>query len=221
MRGLLRNNFYASLSNMKIFTAVMALLGVFVVAVDNAVQTLLIGYLLLCMVGFSINAVTGLLKENASKWGKYKLTFPVRRMDIVKSYFLSQLIWLAAGIAMAALAVVWSFLLHGNPFDRNIDILMVFTAGISVSLFLDAIFFPLIYLGGEERNEAVLVISLLGGAGLFLLLVSLLNHVFGADREAMTTAQTAVCAVIILLCAAAAFALSYPLSARIFQKKEY
>ena len=42
MRGLLKNNFYAALSNMKAFSVVMLFFGVFVAAMDNEVPSLLI-----------------------------------------------------------------------------------------------------------------------------------------------------------------------------------
>ena len=41
MRGLLRNNFYVTLADAKAFAVVVTLLGVFVVAMDNAIPSLL------------------------------------------------------------------------------------------------------------------------------------------------------------------------------------
>lgn len=52
MKGLLKNNFYATLSNAKVFAAIMLLLGIFVVAMDNKIPSLIIGYMLLAMIGF-------------------------------------------------------------------------------------------------------------------------------------------------------------------------
>lgn len=72
MKGLLKNNFYATLSNAKVFAAIMLLLGVFVVAMDNKIPSLIIGYMLLAMIGFSLNSIASLRKESATKWSKYK-----------------------------------------------------------------------------------------------------------------------------------------------------
>lgn len=218
MRGLIKNNFYASLSNVKFFSAILLLLGLFVTAVDNEIPTLLIGYMFLSMIGFSVNAAAGMRKEGASKWEKYKLTVPVKRTDIIKSYFFCQLLHLGTGVVFTAVCVSLSVLLHGFPFDRSTDVLMLFTAGICVSLFMSAVFLPCFYLGGDERNEAVLIISLLCGAGIFMGLVSLENRVFGPQ---MTVAETLAAAGILLCCAFAAFGISYPLTAGIFKKKEY
>ena len=217
MRGLLKNNLYAALSNVRAFSAVMLAAGVFVVAMDNKVPSLIIGYMLLGMVGFSLNSIASLRIESAGKWGKYKLTAPVKRAAIVKSHFLSLLLWLAVGMAFAGTGTALSIALHGFPFDRDIDVFMLFVVGIGISLFMGAIFFPLFYLGGEERNEVFIVVSLLSGIGIVMGLTTLLNALFPAP---MNTAQMILAGAVILLCALAAFALSYPLTADIYRKRE-
>lgn len=153
MRGLLINNYYAVRANAKVFSGFMLLLGLFAAAVIS--QSLLIGYIFLAVIGFSVNMSSSLRKEFISKWGKYKLTAPVRRADIVKSHFISQLIWLFVGMAFAG-AVVG--------------------------------------------------------------LVSLLNLYFGPEPAVW---QVITSALILLLCSAAAFAVSYPLAVVIFREKEY
>lgn len=218
MNGLIRNNFYAAGSNIKCFSAVLFILGIFVAAVDNEIPTLLIGYMYLCMIGFSVSGIAGLRKESASKWEKYKLTTPVRRTDIIKSYFVSQLLCLMAGVSFAAAVVSLSVLLHGFPFDKSTDILMLFTAGISVSLLMSAVFFPCYYLGGDERNEVILIISLLCGCGIFMGTVSLVKRIFGPQTAVW---ETLAAAGILLTCAVLAFCVSYPMTCGIFGRKEY
>ena len=120
MKGLLKNNFYATLSNAKVFAVIMLLLGIFVVAIDKKDTSLIIGYMLLAMIGFSFNSIASLRKESNGKWSKYKLTTPVKRSAIVQSYFLSLLLWLVVGMAFAGIGAALSIMLHGFPFDRNI-----------------------------------------------------------------------------------------------------
>lgn len=218
MRGLFRDNFYAAFLGAKAFTGIAALLGVFVVAMDNAIPSLIIGYMLLVMIGFSLNSIASIRKESATKWGKYKLTAPVRKRDIVSSFFASQLFWLAVGIAFAGMGIVLSIALHGNPFDRDTDIFMLFVVGIGISLFMGAIFFPLYFLGGEERSEVILVVSLLGGIGVVMGLTTLINIMYPGN---MTTWQTVLSGIFMMACGAAAFAVSCPLSVGVFQRKEY
>lgn len=218
MRGLLRNNFYATLAGAKVFVGIAVLLGVFVVAMDNVIPTLIISYALLVMIGFSLNSIASIRKESATKWAKYKMTTPVKRTDIVKSFFVSQLLWLFVGTGFAAAAVASSVALHGFPFDRNTDLFMLFVVGIGISLFMGAFFIPLYFLGGEERSEVILVVSLLGGTGMLMGLTALINKLYPGE---MTPRQIILSGIFIIACGAAAFAVSCPVAAGIFGRKEY
>lgn len=218
MKGLLKNNFYAVRSSAKAFSAFAFLLGVFAVVMDNKIPSLVIGYVFLVMIGFPLNSIACLRKESVSKWGRYKLTTPVNRSDIIKSYFLSLLLWIIIGMIFAGIVVTFSVLLHGFPFDRDTDIFLLFVVGVGISLFMGAIFFPLFYLGGEERNEAFLGISLLCAIGIVLGITTLINAIFGAE---MVTWQIILGAAIILTCSLLAFAISCPVTAAIFKRKEY
>lgn len=218
MRGLLTNNFYATCANGKAFSIVMLAFGVFMVVMDNTIPSLIIGYMLLSLIGFPFHSIASLRNESATKWSKYKLTAPVKRFTIVQSYFLSLLLWLVVGMLFAGIGVSLSIALHGFPFDRNTDILMLFVVGIGISLFMGAIFFPLFYMGGEERNEVCFIISLLCSVGLIAALTTLINTLYPAP---MTTPQVIFGGAIIIATALVVFVLSCPLTAYIYRKREY
>lgn len=185
---------------------------------DNAVPSLIIGYALLVIIGFSLISIASVRKESAAKWGKYKLTTPVKRADIALSFFVSQLLWLFVGIGFAGFGIAMSIGLHGYPFDRSTDVFMLLVVGTGISLFMGAIFFPLYFLGGEERSEVMMVVSLLGGIGMMMGLSSLINRVYSGN---MTSRQIILSGIFITACSAAAFAASFPVTAGVFRKKEY
>lgn len=106
--------------------------------------------------------------------------------------------------------------LHGCAFDQSIDILTLFALGISMSLFMGAIFFPIFFFGGEERSEVFLVISILCAFGIDLLLVSILNELL---EPGFTTILFGAASLVVS--SLLAFAVSYPLTVRIFRRKEY
>lgn len=214
MNGLLKSNYFAACASGKTFAVFMLLSGVFVVAVVS--QPLLVGYMLLGMIGFSVNSMAGVGKEYASKWGKYKLTAPVKKADIIKSYFISLLLWLLIGLLFAGSGMGLSWAFHGRPFDRGIDVLTSFALGIGMSLFTGAFFFPLFHLGGEEKGGVFLAVSFLCAAGIALGIVSAIN--FYLDPGPATIIFGAV---ILLVCSSLAFAFSYPLTVGIFRKREY
>ena len=86
------------------------------------------------------------------------------------------LLWLIVGMVFAGIGVALSIMLHGFPFDKDTDVFMLFVIGVGISLFMGAIFFPLFYVGGEERNEVFLVISLLCGIGFVIGLTTPYKH---------------------------------------------
>lgn len=214
MKGLLKNNMYATLSGARVFSGFMLLFGIFAAAVIS--QPMQIGYAMIGIVGFSVNAAAAVRNEFVSKWGKYKLILPVKRADIVKSIFQNQLFWLLIGALLAGAETGISCLLHGCSFDQPIDMLTMFALGISMSLFMDALFFPLFFLGGEERSEVFLVIALLCAFGIDLALISALNSLLKPGIFSIL-----LCAAILLASSLLAFVLSYPLTVCIFRRKEY
>ena len=218
MKGLLKNNLYASFANIKWFLAFMLPLGLLAAVMKNDVRdTLLVRYLLINVICFSVISFSGLGKENDSKWQKYKLTMPLKRSDIVKSYYVNHIVWLLASILFTAFWLVLSTLLKGFPFDKSTDPLMLFTFGISVSMLIGAFFFPLFFLGGSERYEAIWTICIFCAIGCFLGMTFLVNVLF----EPMTEFRLVLSAILIIIVSICIFVLSFPLSVRIFSKKEY
>lgn len=214
MKGLLRNNFIGVCANARIFSVFMFLFTVFVIAVVS--QSAQISYAMIGMTGFSYNALAVVKNEYVSKWGKYKLTLPVKRADIVKSLFLNYLIWLLIGTLFVGTGISLSWFIHGCAFDQPVDILSMFALGISMSLFMGAVFFPLFFSGGEERSEVFLVISVLCALGMALGLVSVLNELLEPGLTAILSGAAALTGCSLLL-----FLVSYPLTVGIFRRKEY
>lgn len=214
MKGLLKNNFIAAYANARVFFGFMLLFGVFVVAVVS--QSLLIGFVLTGIVGFSVNAAAVVKNEFASKWGKYKLTLPVKRADIVKSQFLNEVAWMLTGTFFAGIGVGLSWLLHGCPFDQPIDLLSMFALGISMSLFMGAVFFPMFYLGGEERSEVFLVISILCAFGIDFAIISAINNLLDPGITNILLGAAAL-----VTCSLLAFGVSVLVTVGIFSRKDY
>lgn len=218
MRGLMKNNFYATLSGAKILSVIMILIGVFLAVVIS--PPLLTNYIILGIILHSVSAVSVVKEEFTSKWGKYKLTLPVRRAEIIESQFLNQLLWMAVGTLLSAAVTALSWLLHGCPFDTWFDIVTAFVLGISLSLFTGAVYFPLFHLFfhslGAERGDFFIVLCL-GCAFIFdTIIVSLINYFIepGVKNRLFGI-------VILLALSATAYALSYPLTVRIFRRREY
>ena len=217
MKGLLKSNYFATIVNAKVITVIMLSLCALSIVIKS--QILLISFVLLSMIGFAVISLASIRKESNSKWGKYKLTLPIKRAAIVQSYYLSLVFWLLWGIFIAGIGIALSILLRGFLFDKNTDIINLYVAGIGISLFMGAIFFPLFHWqSGEERSEAFLAISLILGIGMMIGVSTVINALF---TKPMTTLQTINADILILLWAILVFVFSCLLTIHIYRKRDY
>ncbi len=203
MKGLFRNNFFAVWINAKVFLIFMLLFAIVVTIIPA--QTLQMYFIMIGIVGFSVIAATAIGNEFSLKWGKYKLTLPVKRSDIVRSLFLNQIFWIIVGTLFTGIAVCLSYMIHGFSFDQFSGIFSLFILAVSISFFMGAIFIPMIYLTGEDKIVVFLIISLFCAVGIAAMLFNI--PLFGN--------------VIIITCALMLFAVSYPLTISIFKRKEF
>ena len=202
MKGLFRNNFFAVWINAKVFLIFMLLFAIVVTIIPE--QILQMYFIMIGIVGFSVIAATAIGNEFSLKWGKYKLTLPVKRTDIVRSLFLNQIFWIIVGTLFTGIASGLSYMIHGFSFDQFSGIFSLFILAVSISFFMGAIFIPMIYLTGEDKIVVFLVISLLCAVGIAAMLFNI--PLFGN--------------VIIITCALLLFIVSYPLTISIFKRKE-
>lgn len=203
MKGLFRNNFFAVWINAKVFLIFMLLFAIVVTIIPE--QTLQMYFIMIGIVGFSVIAATAIGNEFSLKWGKYKLTLPVKRTDIVRSLFLNQIFWIIVGTLFTGIASGLSYMIHSFSFDQFSDIFSLFILAVSISFFMGAIFIPMIYLTGEDKIVVFLIISLFCAVGIAAMLFNI--PLFGN--------------VIIITCALLLFAVSYPLTISIFKRKEF
>ena len=203
MKGLFKNNFLAVWTNVKIFLLFMFAMGIVVAIIPN--QTWQMYFIIIGIAGLAVNAATVIENEFSSKWGKYKLILPVKRIDIVKSLYINHLLWIMIGVFFVGIIIALSYLLHGVPFEQFEGISGVVVIGISISLTMGAIFIPMIYLAGEDKTIVFLIISLLCAVGIAAMLFNI--PLFGS--------------FILIGCSILLFIVSFPLTVSIFKKKEY
>ncbi|RKI81601.1 ABC-2 transporter permease [bacterium 0.1xD8-71] len=203
MKGLFRNNFFAVWINAKVFLIFMLLFAIVVTIIPE--QTLQMYFIMIGIVGFSVIAATAIGNEFSLKWGKYKLTLPVKRTDIVRSLFLNQIFWTIVGTLFTGIVTGLSYMIQGFSFDQFSGIFSLFILAVSISFFMGAIFIPMIYLTGEDKIVVFLIISLFCAVSIAAMLFNI--PLFGN--------------AIIITCALMLFAVSYPLTISIFKRKEF
>lgn len=114
MRGLLRNNLYGVIENIKIVFAFITVMGI--VLLFSGETTLLNIFSLLTAPMVAVLTISCLRKESASKWSKYKLTLPIKKTEIIKSQYFSHLFWSLIGIVIVSVFMSITVLIHGNQY---------------------------------------------------------------------------------------------------------
>ena len=215
MKGLLRNHYYKILSGLRILLIFILLAGASILLFGGG-EDLLTAFLCLSVIAFPFISSITVRKSGGGKWDQYILSLPVRRYEIVKSVFITQLITILIGSAISMVLFLTSFAIHGFMFYRYVDVLLLFSSAIGTSLIMNAIFLPISYLDSSDRIEAVSIISLIIAVAAMTALITVINIFL----EKPSNIQLAVFGVGILILSSAAFVLSYFLTVGIYSKKD-
>lgn len=219
MKGLLRNNFYGAISNVKLILVFdMALYAILLVSGNDLLMTILS---IITAPSLSLLAISGLRKENSSKWGKYKLTLPVTRREIIKSQFIMHFFWTGLGASGAAAFMLLTVLIHGNLYFAYglRDAATLILCGGVLSILIGATSYPLLYLCGTERIEAILIVGVTVSIAIVLALTMGINAFLGPGN--VTNVEYYMSVTIILAISFVLYAVSYFATIAIFEKKAY
>ena len=218
MNGLLKHSFYGIKDGVKIVLIFLFILGVILLITGNAIVLNLFSWLSAPI--FALLAYSSLRKGSASKWQKYQLTLPVKRSELIKAQYISHLYCSLCGMLLVVFFMALAVLLHGNQYfyyGLRDAITLVFGGGM-IAMLIGVIAYPLYYLWGAERNEIILVLSVVGAIGIVLALSLVINWVIGDD---VSNLKYYISLFFMLSITALAFGLSYFLSCQIFRHKEY
>ena len=212
MKGLLLNNFYAMLSNLKLtlgISAVLTLVPIFI-REDSFVSTIIGVQIFL----FAVYTGTFLQADESSKWGKFAITLPVKRRTIIHAKYVSSILLIAVGLIISTPTAVLSSILIG---DINPDsIVFGYCFGLTLSFSTVAFMYPILLKIGAEKHELVLILACGFSVGI-MLLVSLILSLFkdGINFRSSIVGITSVVVSVLLL------VLSYFISVRMHGSKEY
>lgn len=218
MNGLLKNNFYSTLGSLKLFLCFLLLLSISVFVTGSSV--LLFTFATIAAPGLSLLSIAGLRKEAASKWYKHKLSFPVKRKEIIHSFYISHTICTILGVILTTTVFVITVIFHGNNyFDLGLrDAITLITAGGVVSLIVGAIFCPLFYCVGAEKTEVIIVISFADAVGFLMFITWIINLMNGF--QSVSDFQYYMSLLIVWIAAIVVFFLSSIIANVVYRRKE-
>lgn len=216
MQGLIRNHYYKIVSNLKILLIFILLTGVIILIFGGKKEIPLFVFLCLNVIGFPFISSIDLRKNNIDKWNRYVLSLPVRRCEIVKSVFAMQGITILIGSMLSAILFLTSFLIHGFAFYRYIDVVLLFSSAIGISLIMNSIFLPFSYLDSNNRTEAMSIISLIISVAIMVGLIAVINILL----EKPTDIELMIFAIGNLVLSIAVFLISCSLTVGIYSKQD-
>ena len=199
MRGLIKNHYYKIISSLKIFLIFMFPIGISILLFGGRNENLLFSFLCLSVIAFPFISAISLRKNSSGKWNRYILSLPVKRCEIVKSVFVTQLITIILGSVLSMSLFLVSFALHGFAFYRYVDVLLLFS-------FIDS----------NERTEAMGIISLVISVAIMIGLIVVINILV----EKPSNTQLIIFSIINLILTFTAFILSYFLTSGIYSKQD-
>ena len=117
---------------------------------------------------------------------------------------------------LSVILFLTSFLIHGFAFYRYIDVVLLFSSAIGISLIMNAIFLPISYLDSNDRTEAMSIISLIISVAIMLGLIAVINILI----EKPTDMQLMIFATGNLVLSIAVFLISCSLTVSIYSKQD-
>lgn len=216
MQGLIRNHYYKIVSNLKILLIFIFLTGIAILIFGGRKEMPLFVFLCITIIGLPFISSIDLRKNNSDKWNQYILSLPVKRCEIVKSVFVTQGITILIGSMLSVILFLTSFVIYGFAFYRYVDVVLLFSSAIGISLIMNAIFLPISYSDSNDRTEAMSIISLIISVTIMLGLIALTNILL----EKPTEMQLMIFAIGNLLLAVTAFLISCFLTVNIYSKQD-
>ncbi len=219
MIGLLKNNFYAVIENIKLIFMLVLLLGVITFITGNA--NLINIFSLFSTPTISILTFLCLRKECSSKWNKYKLCMPVKKSDIVKSQYFSHILWSCIGVITVSIFLAITIAIHGNKYFYYgfRDAITLILGGGIISLLIGSISYPLYYVLDYEKTEAIAIISTVISLVFIIGISILINIFFGCGNVSDIQYYTSL--FVILILTFIILLTSYKIAVSIYSKKEY
>ena len=216
MQGLIRNHYYKIVSKLKILLIFIFFTGVSILIFGGREEIPLFAFLCINVIGFPFISSIGLRKNNVDKWNRYILSLPIKRCEIVRSVFATQAITILIGSMLSVILFLTSFLIHGFAFYRYIDVVLLFSSAIGISLIMNAIFLPISYLDSNDRTEAMSIISLIISVAIMLGLIAVINILI----KKPTDMQLMIFATGNLVLSIAVFLISCSLAVSIYSKQD-
>ncbi|MED0969629.1 ABC-2 transporter permease [Bacillus paramycoides] len=214
MRGLLLTNYYLVYRTFFMFMGIAILGAGLVFCFGDASMYRFIAMFTILFA--AIPALEVIKYESKSGYDKYVLTLPVTRSNIVQSHYLFYFLVVIIGTLLS----YGIFYVYGLVSDTPIDdgILKSVSLGTFIILNAGAISYPLLYVLGAEKSDAITI----GSAGGGLLATFGLQSLIGYLMEQLSLSNSSLYVPILYtIFGLIIYILSFFVSVFVYKKKEF
>ncbi|MDT0669495.1 ABC-2 transporter permease [Mammaliicoccus sciuri] len=168
MKGLLLTNYYLVHRSVLSYIFIASLVA-FVLLWFSSEKSLPIAIMIILLLT-SLPSLEIIKKENSSGYDRYVLTLPVSKKNIVTSHYIFYFVNSSIGVIVS----FFIFFVYDNFFvkEENLKFLDSASLGIFIVLFGGSLVFPLLYLLGPEKSDAIVI----GGGMIGLLFVFIIQE---------------------------------------------
>lgn len=213
MTGLVLKDFLMMRKTLKtylIFFALylgMAVAGIFPISIVTSMVTVIIAIL----------PISTFVYDDAAKWDRYAVSLPLGRRKVVGARYLFIALLLLVSAAFGLLTIVLAPLMgQGELTELAATVLVIITYG----LVLNDIMIPLVYKIGAERARMYLYIIVFAPVILLFLAVRL-GLLDLSGLSAISEGTVLLVCSLMPVAGVAGLGLSYLISCRIYEKKEF
>lgn len=158
MRGLLLTNYYLVYRSFFTYTGLAILVSAVIFYFGDASMHRFVAMLIILFV--VMPALEVIKYESKSGYDRYVLTLPVSRTNIVQSHYVFYLLVVVIGAVLS----YGVFFVYSLGSDEPIDsIFNIVSFGTFIVLFAGAIVYPLLYMVGPEKSDAIVIGGAMGG----------------------------------------------------------
>lgn len=207
MKGLILKDLYITKNNSRFYLLILGLFGIVSLAQGDGGMS----FLPFCVILFSVLVISSLSYDELAKWDRLALCMPITRRQVVASKYVLHLIFTAVGVLLGLLIGVLSLLIHDDGDYRALLTLVATSA--AIALVYGALVLPLIFRYGPEKGRIMIILLALVPAALVGTGIS----IGGSPSEELIARLVyfAPAAALIL------FGISYPISVKIYEKKQF
>ncbi|HDR8063277.1 ABC-2 transporter permease [Bacillus thuringiensis] len=216
MRGLLLTNYYLVYRTFFMFMGIAILGAGFVFYFGDASMYRLIATFIILFA--AIPALEVIKYESKSGYEKYVLTLPVTRSNIVEShYFFYFLVVIIGTLLSYGIFYVYG-LVSGTPIDDGI--FKSVSLGTFIILNAGAIAYPLLYVFGAEKSDAITIGGACGGLVIYFGLQSVIGYLI-EQFPISNLNESVYVSILYIIFGVIIYTFSFFISVFIYRKKEF